>query len=111
MEELLEKIKEYIDTRIKLSKLVLIEKGSSVFADIVTTIIVVFFLVIAFLFISIALGFYISELIGNSYGGFFIVGLFYFLIALIVFLTKDKYIEKSIVNGIIKKIFKKEEIE
>lgn len=111
MEELLEKIKEYIDTRIKLSKLILIEKGSSVFADLITTLIVALFLIVAFLFISIALGFYISELIGNSYAGFFIVGLFYFLIALIVFLMKDKYIEKSIVNGIIRKIFRKGEVE
>ncbi|ADY53320.1 hypothetical protein Pedsa_2779 [Pseudopedobacter saltans DSM 12145] len=111
MEELLEKIKEYIETRFKLAKLVLIEKGTSIFADIITTLIVVFFLIVAFLFISIGLGFYISELIGNTYGGFLIVGLFYFLIALIVFLTKDKYIEKSIVNGIIKKIFKREDVE
>lgn len=111
MEELLEKIKEYIDTRIKLGKLVAIEKGSSILADIITTLLVVLFLVAAFLFLSIGLGLYLSELIGNTYGGFLIVGLFYFLIALIVFLTKDKFIEKSIINGIIKKIFKREGVE
>ena len=110
MEQLLEKIKEYVDTRMKLTKLILVEKGSSILADLVTTVIVVSFLVLAVLFLSIAMGFYLSTLIGNSYAGFFIVALFYFLIALVVYVTKDKYIEKSIVNGVIKKVFKREDV-
>lgn len=111
MEEVLAKIKEYIDTRLRLGKLVLIEKGTSVFADIITALVIIVFLVLAFLFVSLALGFYISELLGNTYGGFFIVSLFYFLVALIIYLIKDKYIQKSIANTAIKKIFKGEDTE
>lgn len=111
MEEVFEKIKEYIDTRLRLSRLILIEKGTSIFADLITGVVMVVFLVLAFLFVSIALGFYISALLGNTYGGFFIVSLFYFLIALIVYLLKDKYLRKSITNKAIKSIFKGEDSE
>lgn len=108
MEEVLNKIKEYIDTRVRLSKLILIEKGASIVADAITSVIILIFLVLAFLFVSLALGFYLSELLGNTYGGFFIVSLFYFLIAVIVILMKDKYLHKSITDKAIKKIFKGE---
>ncbi|WP_026902705.1 phage holin family protein [Pedobacter glucosidilyticus] len=111
MEELIEKIKEHLHTRMKLAKLTLVEKGVLLFANLITDGLVIIFLVLAFLFVSLAFGFYISELLGNSYGGFFLVSLFYFLIAVIVYAIKDKYLEKPIVNNMIRKIFKKQEEE
>ncbi len=109
MEELLDKIKDYLNTRMRLSKLTLIEKGVLLFANLITDGLVIVFIILAFLFVSLALGFYISELLGNSFGGFFIVSLFYFVLAVIIYLIKDKYIEKPIVNNMIKKILKGEE--
>ena len=109
LEQLLEKLKEYLNTRIKLAKLTLIEKGVYLFSNLITDGLVVIFLILAFLFTSLALGFYLSELLGNSFGGFFIMALLYFVLALIVYLIKDKYLEKPIINGMIKKIFKDEE--
>lgn len=109
MEELLDKIKDYLNTRIRLGKLTLIEKGVLLFANLITDGLVIIFLILAFLFVSLALGFYISELLGNSFGGFFIVSLFYFVLAIIIYLLKDKYLEKPIINNMIKKILKEEE--
>ncbi|KHJ38300.1 hypothetical protein PBAC_15030 [Pedobacter glucosidilyticus] len=111
MEELIEKIKEHLNTRMKLAKLSLVEKGVLLFANLITDGLVIIFIVLAFLFVSLAFGFYLSELLGNSYGGFFLVSLFYFLMAVIVYATKDKYLEKPIINNMIKKIFKKQEEE
>jgi len=108
LEELLEKIKEYLHTRMELGKLTVIEKGVLLFANLVTDGLVVVFLILAFLFASLAFGFYFSQLLGNTFAGFFIVALFYFIIAFIIYLIKDRYLEKSIINGVIKKIFKKE---
>lgn len=111
MEELIDKIKDYLNTRMKLGKLTLIEKGVLLFANLITDGLVIIFLILAFLFVSLALGFYLSELLGNSFGGFFIVSLFYFVLAIIIYLIKDKYLEKPIINGMIKKILKGEEEE
>jgi len=109
MEELLDKIKDYLNTRMRLSKLTLIEKGVLLFANLITDGLVIIFIILAFLFVSLALGFYISELLGNSFGGFFIVSLFYFVLAIIIYLIKDKYLEKPIINNMVKKILKGEE--
>jgi membrane protein implicated in regulation of membrane protease activity len=109
MEELLDKIKDYLNTRMRLSKLTLIEKGVLLFANLITDGLVIVFIILAFLFVSLALGFYISELLGNSFGGFFIVSLFYFALAVIIYLIKDKYLEKPIINNMVKKILKGEE--
>lgn len=109
VEELIEKIKEYINTRIKLSKLTLIEKSVLIFAGLITDGFVAVFLILGFLFISLGLAFYLSELLGNSYAGFFIMATIYFMVALVIYLTKDKYLEKPIVESMVKKIFKDEE--
>ena len=109
VEELIKKIKEYFDIRIKLVRLTLTEKCVLIFAGLITNGIVVIFLILAFLLISLGLGFYLSELFGNSYAGFFIMAIFYFILSLVIYLTKEKYLEKPIVETMIKKIFKDEE--
>ena len=109
LKELIEKIKEYFNTRLKLGRLSLIEKCVLILAGLITDGFVLLFLILAFLFISLGLGFYLSALFGNSFTGFFIMAIFYFILALIIYLTKDKYLEKPIIETMIKKIFKDEE--
>lgn len=103
---LIEKVKEYASVRKELAILSAVEKGSQLFANLLTDGLVLLFLVLAALFGSFALGFYLSELIGNSYAGFFIVTGLYLLLALVLYLVKDKYVEKKIINSIIGKFFK-----
>ena len=100
------KIKEYAQLRKDLAILTAVEKGSQLFANLLTDGLVLLFAVLAFLFGSLALGFYLSELIGNSYAGFLIIAGFYLIVALIVYAIKDKYMEKRIINKIIAKFFK-----
>jgi ABC-type transport system involved in multi-copper enzyme maturation permease subunit len=106
VEGILDQLKEYVNTRINLAMMVAADKGSQLFANLVTDGFVLICLVLAFLFGSLALGFYLSELIGNTYAGFAIIALFYFIVALIVYLIKDRYLEKPIINAVIKKMFK-----
>jgi hypothetical protein len=109
IEDFIDKIKDYLNTRMKLGKLTLIEKGVLIFANLITSGLVIIFLVLAFLFTSLGLSFYLSELLNNTFAGFFIIAFVYFLVALIAYLVKDKYIEKRIINAMIKKVFKDEE--
>lgn len=101
-----DKIKEYGQVRKELAILIIAEKASQLFANLVTDGLVLLFGVLTFLFGSLALGFYLSEVLGNTYAGFLIIAGFYLLAALIVYLIKDKYMEKSITNAMIRKFFK-----
>jgi hypothetical protein len=110
-QEIIGKVKEYIEVRKELAILSAVEKGSQLFANLITDGLVVLFGVLAILFGSFALGFYLSELIGNSYAGFIIVTGFYFLLAITIYSVKDKFIEKHIVNGMIKKVFTNRKVQ
>jgi hypothetical protein len=104
--ELLIKLKEYLNTRMELGKLTMIEKGVYLAASLISNSLVLLFLSLSFLLANLGLGFYLSEVFGNSYSGFLLLAIFYFLITLFVFFTKERILERKIMNGIIKKIFK-----
>ncbi len=102
----IDKIKEYVNLRIDLAVLSIAEKTSQLFANLVTDSIVIIFFLMAFLFGSIGLCLYLSDVLGNSYSGFLIVAGFYLLVSLIFYAIKDKYLEKPIINRVLKKFFK-----
>lgn len=107
LEELLSDAKTYIDTRIEYAKLSAVEKVSKIFADLITNAAVISCFVLAFLFASFTLALYLSEVIGSYSAGFGAVAGIYLLLSIIVYLTKDKYIEKLLVNLFIRKYFDK----
>jgi uncharacterized membrane protein YbhN (UPF0104 family) len=100
-----DKVREYFQIQKELALLTAAEKGSQLFANLITTVLVVLFGILGLFFGSLALCFYLSELIGNSYAGFLIVTGIYLLLAIIIYAIKDKYLEKHIINAAIKKIF------
>lgn len=107
LEDIFLDAKEYIDTRIEYAKLSAVEKGSKIFADLITNAAVVVSFILAFLFASLTLALYLSEVLGSYAKGFGCTALIYLFISVIVYVTKDKYIEKVLVNMFIKKYFDK----
>ncbi|RZK58999.1 MAG: phage holin family protein [Pedobacter sp.] len=107
LEDIFLDAKEYIDTRIEYTKLSAVEKGSKIFADLITSGAVVISFVLAFLFASFTLALYLSDVLGSYARGFGCVAGIYLLLSVIVYLTKDKYIEKVLVNLFIRKYFDK----
>ncbi len=105
-QSMIDKLKQYVNVRIELAKLSVVEKGSKLFATIVTDSIIGILFVLTFVFASFGLCFYLSEVIGNTYVGFFIVAGFYLLIGLIVYAIKDSILEKRLANRVITKVFK-----
>ena len=105
LEEIFSDAREYIDTRIEYTKLSAVEKGSKIFADLITSGAVVVSFILAFLFASFTLALYLSDVLGSYARGFGCVAGIYLLLSVIVYLTKDKYIEKILVNLFIKKYF------
>lgn len=107
IEDLVDDAKGFLEARVEYTRLYLVEKASKIFADLVTSTAVIVCFILAFLFGSVTLALYVSELLGSYAGGFGCVSLFYILLAIIVYLTKDKYIEKAIINIAIRKYFDK----
>jgi hypothetical protein len=107
IEDLVDDAKGFLEARVEYTRLYLVEKVSKAFADLVTSTAVIVCFILAFLFGSVTLALYLSDLLGSYAGGFGCVSLFYILLAIIVYLTKNKYIEKAIINVAIRKYFDK----
>ncbi|RYG15835.1 MAG: phage holin family protein [Chitinophagaceae bacterium] len=107
LEDIFLDAKEYIDTRIEYTKLSAVEKGSKIFADLITNGAVIVSFILAFLFASFTLALYLSDVLGSYARGFGCVAGIYLLLSIIVYLTKDKYIERLLVNLFIRKYFDK----
>ncbi|MBE5317656.1 phage holin family protein [Pedobacter sp. MR2016-19] len=107
IEDLVDDAKGFLDARVEYTRLYIVEKASKIFADLVTSTAVIVCFILAFLFGSVTLALYLSDLLGSYAGGFGCVSFFYILLAIIVYLTKDKYIEKAIINVAIRKYFDK----
>ncbi|HEY4323118.1 MAG TPA: phage holin family protein [Mucilaginibacter sp.] len=102
---IIDQLKEYVETRIKLAKYEAIDRSSSIAASLVVDIIIAISFVLTFLFLSFTLALYLSQLLHSYWGGFGCTALLYLLIAIILILAKDK-LQKPLINLFIKKLFK-----
>jgi Putative Actinobacterial Holin-X, holin superfamily III len=102
---ILDQLKEYAETRIKLGKYQAIEGGSKVAASLIADAVIVISLVLAFIFASCTLAFFLGQLFGATWIGFGCVSLIYLIIALIIRYKKPG-IEKRLTNEFVQKIFK-----
>lgn len=102
---IVDQLKEYAETRIKLAKYQAVEGGSSVVAGIIAEAVVVGSMVLAFLFVSFALAYYLGDLLGGTWKGFGIVAILYFIFAMVLKYNKG-LLEKPIANTFIQKILK-----
>lgn len=106
LESLLERAAEYGNTSYELVKLKAVDKTT----DIVSSFIphtVVFILILSFMvFFNLGLAFWLGEILGSTYLGFFIIAAFYGLIAIILHFFMHNWIKKVLCNVIIKQLLK-----
>lgn len=102
---IIDQLKEYVETRIKLAKYEAIDRSSKVFASMVVDIIIAISAILTFLFLSFTLAFYLSHLLGSYWQGFGCTALLYLLIAVGLGMAKGK-LQEPIANSFIKKMFK-----
>ena len=103
-EELTEDLKKYILTNLELAKLNATERSSVIGAGLISNLIITLVATFFILFMSIGAAFFLSSEIGNTYAGFIVIGLFYFIVCLILLISKKNLIEKPIRNKIIQNI-------
>lgn len=106
LEMLYEKAKKYTQTSLDLLVLNTIDKSADVLSSLASRVFIALTVAMFTLFINIGISLFIGKLLNEYYLGFFIVSGFYFIIAGVLYVFKDKLIETPIANLIIAKLLK-----
>jgi len=102
---LIEQLTQYAETRFKLAKYKAIDSSSTFIGSIVADIIVIGSIVLALIFASFTLAFYLAHVLDSYWEGFGCVALLYIIIAIVCKVYKAAF-EKPIANAFIQKFFK-----
>ena len=109
VEGLTDHVKEYINTRVELTKLRIAEKVSLVIGDLIAIAIVILLFLLMVIFGSVAGAWALSDWLGKPYAGFLIVAGFYLLLGIIVWIARGRFIRYPVMNAIIKLLHKKDD--
>jgi hypothetical protein len=102
IETLIEKATDYGKTSIELIKLKALEKASDTISSFIPLIIVFFLFASFLLMINLGLAIWLGEIFGEISYGFFVVGGFYGLLAILLHFFLNKGIKRIVRNNIIK---------
>lgn len=106
----IQKGKEYVDTQIQLLKLKALAKGSRILGVVAVDIIKLVFTLFIIFFCSLALGFFLGELLGSNALGFLLTGVV-FVVALLIVIAIEPKLEEKIRDLSISKLGRKLEEE
>lgn len=104
---LIENLMGYIDTRIDIIRLEIQEKMKAAMVGAIHGVLLGFFGLMSFLFVSIFLGLLLNHLLDSSFWGFGIIALFYVVVLIILLVGLDKKVfqgmaDKALDNTIYK---------
>ena len=105
-ETLLERAAEYGKTSYELEKLKAVDKSSDVVSSFVPHSIVFVLIASFMLFLNLGLAFWLGEILGKTYLGFFVVAGFYVFIGIVFHFLMHKWIKNIVRNYIIKLLLK-----
>lgn len=106
IENLISKAGDVVETKAELWKLRAAGKISETVSSLISLMAIVILTVAAITILSIGIAFWIGSEMGKTSYGFFIVGGFYALVGLFVYLFRRSWIKKPLSNLIIDKIIK-----
>lgn len=104
---LFEKVEDYTRTTAELVKLNAIDKSADVLSSLMSQIALAIVVAMFTLLINIGLALWLGEILGKSFYGFFIVAIFYLIIAILLYTYKHQWIKIPVSNFIITKMLKK----
>jgi len=106
IEDVVDNLKEYVNTRYELLTLKAGEKTANIGSQLILGLVLLFSFVLFVLFLSIGAGFYLAAVLGSAYAGFMLIAGFYLLLILILALFRKGMILKPLRNKIIRELFK-----
>lgn len=101
-----QKAREYVDTRFRIFQLKLAARSSRLIAGLMVDIVKVIFFLFVLFFFSLALGFYLSELLNSNALGFLCTGGIFIVLIGLVFAV-EKPLERFLMNQSIQKFIQK----
>lgn len=104
---LFERAEDLSKTSIKLYKLNLIDTSAAVVSSMVAGLAIFSTVALSFLIMNIGLALWIGKLLVEPFYGFFIIGGFYALLAIVLFIFKNQWIKNPLSNSIIRKMLEK----
>jgi hypothetical protein len=106
LKTLIDKSKDYLETKMELTKLKTIDKSADVLSSVLVMVSIIFIASLVIFFISVAFALLLGRMVGSNYIGFFIVGGFYGLLLAIIYVQREKWIKTPVANGLINKMLK-----
>jgi len=106
IKSLIDKSKDYLETKIELTKLKTIDRSADILSSVIVMVSMIFLGSLFIIFISIALALMIGQWLGAAHYGFLIMGGLYALLLLLIYLRREKWIKTPIANGLINKMLK-----
>ena len=104
IEMLFEKAQDYTKSSIELLKLNAIDKTADIAASLIFKLAFGLIVAMFLLFVNIGISLFLGKLIGENYLGFFIVSVFYLILAIILYIFRNQLISVPITNLVIKKL-------
>ena len=101
---IIDQVHEYVETRLKLLKLEVIDRSTTIISTIIVELVIIIALVLTFLFASFTLALFLGDVLGANWKGFGAVALLYLLIAVVIILAKKPF-ERPIINVLVRKLF------
>lgn len=106
IETLLERAADYGKTSYELVKLKAIEKTSDIISSLLSQSVVLIMFLSCMLFLNMGLAFWLGQILGEIYFGFFIVAGFYAIAVVVIHFFMRKWLKKQIGNTFIKQLLK-----
>lgn len=106
IEILFEKVEDYTRTTVELAKLKVIDTSADVTSSLISRLTVAIVFAMFLLLLNFGLSFWIGELLGNFYFGFFIMAALYLILSIVLYSYKDQWIKMPVSNFIITKMLK-----
>ncbi|MDD2564316.1 MAG: hypothetical protein PHU27_08890 [Salinivirgaceae bacterium] len=106
IEQLFEKATDYAKTSYELFRLKTLDKTADLASSLISKLIVYVLFASFMLFLNLGLAFWLGEILGKIYFGFFAIATFYIVVGLGFHFIFSKHFKKNIRHSIIKKILK-----
>jgi len=94
----------YVETRIDLLKLKAVSKSSDIMSSVISKLVILIFIFFATFILNIGLSIWLGALLGQLWYGFFMVGGFYLLLAILAIVFQNKWIKAPLNDILVKKI-------
>lgn len=106
LETLVDRVTDYGKTSYELVKLQAVDKSSDVISSVIPHTVVLILVASFLVFFNLGLAFWLGEILGKIFYGFFIVAGFYILVGMVLHFFMHKPLKEMIRNYVIKQLLK-----